>query len=154
MQGTKKFKDEPGMKPKDMKKRVVKAEEEVYDDEFVAGTFQPLASFARKRNLGHMQFHPLIDYIQTELKLRVCQNKRDEWGVEIMDQDDDGSYRFKRGAREGAKKSKEEIHDSKMKDHISNFQILWIQCECHMNGNWVPMSTRCPPFLQLFHVEF
>ena len=150
MQETNKFKDDEGMKPKDMKKRVVKEEEEeTYADEFVSGSFQPLASFARKRNLGHMTFHPLIDHIQTVLKLRVCQNKRDEWGVEIMDQDDDGSYRFKRGAREGAKKSKEEIHDSKMKDHISNFQILWIQCECHMNGNWVPMSTGCHAFFTI-----
>jgi len=64
-----------------------------------------------------------VEHIETVLKLKVIQNKKEEWGVEVFDLSD-GAYRFKRGVRDLAEKSKEEIHASKAKDHISDFQYF------------------------------
>ena len=123
VQGTKLFMDEAAEKSAGPKKRKVTEKEQTYDDEYVGGTFHPLAAFARQRSLGHLCFHPLVEHIETVLKLKVIQNKKEEWGVEVFDLSD-GAYRFKRGVRDLAEKSKEEIHASKAKDHISDFQYF------------------------------
>ena len=118
VQGTKLFKKELFDEKDGKKKRVVKEVEQHYDDEGVEGTFVPLGEFAVQRNLQHLGFHELIDHAQLVLKMRVVQNRHDDWGVEIMDLNE-GSYRFRRGLREVAEKSKEEVQVSKAKD--SNF---------------------------------
>ena len=100
-----------------------------------------------------MHFHPLCEHISNVLKRKVCQNKRDEWVVEIPDQDD-REYRYKRGANELVEKSKEEIHASKKKDHISDVAPFGVHSEFLMNANGVLVSSRCRLCLRLFHVEF
>ena len=115
VQGTKLFKEEDAIELKANKKRVVAEREQHYDDEHVEGTFVPLGDFAAQRNLQHLGFHDLIDHIQTTLRLNVCQNRNDDWGVEIMDLNE-GSYRFSRGLRDVAEKSKEQTQASKAKE--------------------------------------
>ena len=120
VQGTKLFHDQ--VPNPENKKRVVAESEKTFQEEKVEGTFQPLGDFARQRGLMHLDFHELIEHAENKLKLTVTQNKRDDWGVEIMDYND-GSYRFSRGVRDEVERSKEEIQTSKAKD--SNFHI-WL----------------------------
>ena len=136
VQGTGLFKDEARESGKATKKRVVSEKEQTYDDEHVAGTFYPLEDFARQRGLGHMTFHPLTEHIETVLKMKVVQNRYDVWGVEVYDLND-GAYRFHRGLRDVAEKSKDEIHASKAKDHISDFQYLLMLLEFYTTRDWV-----------------
>ena len=106
---------------------LIKKSKKDFDEEYVAGTFQPLADFAKQRNLTRMDFHALIEHIEVELKLKVMQNKRDEWGVELMDMND-GSYRFKRGKRDEVEKSKEEIASSKQQESdFESIHFFWKQ---------------------------
>ena len=84
--------------------QIVEEKEENFEERFVEGQFQPLDVFCRKRSIdvGSLDEAELGAAVQLQYpSYEVGYNKEGILGVSINDTGpDDGSYRFKRGARD------------------------------------------------------